>query len=359
MTTKYLKEESFLKEIMTKLTNRVEWIDIARAICIFCVILTHTKTCPDYFRWFFSPYFMPAFFFLSGVVYRSAAKVKISVINSAIKLLVPYFSFFIIGTFVRLNWIEAIQAGNYAELYQIFETRIYSMVLGKGIWFLPCLFLVQIISSIIIRIFANKRHLLIIAFISFGYAFILNNQEIVPWSANTALFALGYFLLGYVIQNKIRGFELSGKGRFYGFCFALSYFLLLYIVNILHAEPFDFDMHCNKFSSNPLWYIGLSLMGITAVCVLSAAIKRNSFLSFVGSSSLVIYLYHGYSGLFARELLSLIRIMPESLLPQYYTLIFAAFSLLIALLISLFINRYFPILIGRGPTMNRIVSKYR
>lgn len=342
-----------------KSANRVEWIDIARAICIFCVILTHAKTCPDYFRWFFSPFFMPAFFFLSGVVYKPATSIKQSSLNSVVKLLIPYLFRVIISAFVRLTLIELILVGDYTEIFRMLGEHAQSAVLGRGIWFLPCLFLVQIISTIIIRIFANKRHLLIIAFISFGYAFILNNQEIVPWSANTALFALGYFLLGYVFQNKLKGFELSGKGRVYGFCFALSYFLLLYIVNVLHAEPFDFDMHCNRFSSNPLWYIGLSLMGITAVCVLSAAIKRNSFLSFVGSSSLVIYLYHGYSGLFAQKLLSLMGVVPESLLPQYYTPIFAVLSLLIALLISLFINRYFPILIGRGPTMNRIVSKYR
>ena len=342
-----------------KTISRVEWIDIARAICIFCVILTHTATCPDYFRWFFSPFFMPMFFFLSGVVYKSSATIKISVINSVTKLLVPYFTFFIIATFVRLNWIEAILAGDYAELSRIFEARIRSFVLGEGVWFLPCLFLVQIISTILIHVFTNKRHLLIIAIISLGYIFILNNQEIAPWSANTAILALGYFLLGYVFQNKLKGVELSGKRRFYGFCFALLYFLVLFAVNIMHKAPFNFDMHCNRFSSNPLWYIGLSLWGIAAVCVLSATIKHNSFLSFVGSSSLVIYLYHGYSGLFSRKLLNLIDITSESLLPQYYTLIFAVLSLLIALLISLFINKYTPILIGRGSTINKIVSKFR
>ena len=343
---------------MVKAINRVEWIDIARAICIFCVIIVHTKTCPDYFRWFFTPFFMPIFFFLSGVVYKSSATIKISVINSITKLLVPYFFFCIIATFVRLNWIEAILAGDYAELFRIFKDRICSIVLGKDPWFLACLFLVQIISSILIHFFTNKRHLLIIAFISLGYVFILNNQEIVPWSANTALFALGYFLLGYVFQNKLKGVELSGKRRFYGFCFALFYFLVLYAVNIMHKAPLNFDMHCNRFSSNPLWYVGLSLWGIVAVCLLSAAIKRNSFLSVVGSSSLVIYLFHGYSGFFLKKLLDLIGITPEFLLPQYYTLIFAVLSLLIALLISLFINKHIPILIGKGSTINKIVSKF-
>ena len=106
--------------------NRIHWIDIVRGICIFCVVLTHVETCPDSFRWFFSPHYMPMFFFLSGVVYKPSANVAVAILQPVTKILWPYVISAVIFAFGSLGWIRALLDADYSEALNILFHNFYN-----------------------------------------------------------------------------------------------------------------------------------------------------------------------------------------------------------------------------------------
>ena len=338
--------------------NRIQWIDIVRGICIFCVVLTHVETCPDTFRWFFSPYYMPMFFFLSGVVYKPSSNVTVAILQPVTKILWPYVISAVIFAFGSLGWIRTLLDTDYIGAFNmLFHNAIVKPISGKVLWFLASLFIVQMLGVILLSVFnLRKRYLTIITFLCFMYIFCLNGQEIAPWSANTALLALGYFLLGYLLKDKLRAINLLGSKRLIGPIALLVYFVILYVVNTSVVEPLGFDMHCNRFSSNPIWFLCLSLMGIFSVCAFAMSIGRCKTLEYIGASSLIVYIYHGYSGFFAKHLLGLFAISRDTMAHSVYTLLFAVTSMVIVAGIVWVINNYFLILIGRGATIKRIQS---
>lgn len=52
------------------MTKRVEWVDIAKYVCIMCVMASHLESMTGELRALFSPFFLTLFFFCSGYVYK-------------------------------------------------------------------------------------------------------------------------------------------------------------------------------------------------------------------------------------------------------------------------------------------------
>lgn len=50
--------------------ERIRWIDNAKGICVFCVLLAHCKLHHPYIQMVYTPFFLTMFFFLSGYLYR-------------------------------------------------------------------------------------------------------------------------------------------------------------------------------------------------------------------------------------------------------------------------------------------------
>ena len=51
-------------------SKRIEWVDIAKAICIICVLASHTAFCTDSIKTIFVPFFLSLFFFIFGYLYK-------------------------------------------------------------------------------------------------------------------------------------------------------------------------------------------------------------------------------------------------------------------------------------------------
>ena len=51
-------------------TKRIEWVDIVKYVCIIMVMLSHLETRTEIWSAFYSPFFLSAFFFTAGYVYK-------------------------------------------------------------------------------------------------------------------------------------------------------------------------------------------------------------------------------------------------------------------------------------------------
>mgnify|MGYP007112703159 CR=1 FL=1 len=51
---------------IAKSTKRIEWLDMARGICMLFVMISHLEICPIIYKIVFGPVFLSMFFFISG-----------------------------------------------------------------------------------------------------------------------------------------------------------------------------------------------------------------------------------------------------------------------------------------------------
>ncbi|WP_195202481.1 acyltransferase family protein [Phocaeicola massiliensis] len=97
------------KAIKTHSLSRIDWIDIAKGIGIFLMVMGHTSIPKLGGHWIYS-FHMPLFFFLSGFLFQSGKYSWSQFIKRKVRtMVVPYFFF------VVLNWIvcELLQYDNY------------------------------------------------------------------------------------------------------------------------------------------------------------------------------------------------------------------------------------------------------
>lgn len=335
---------------------RLGWIDIVRGICIYSVVLSHTLNVPIFYRSIFEPFFLTGFFFLSGVVFKPNSIGK-SLFGSTAKILWPYFINAIIIMLGSMKWIELLYIGDFTGVVEYFQYRGTKIMMGKAFWFLACLFIVQVLATFIIKALKNnKLHMLIVAVLCFASITGISGTKIAPWSANTAILALGYFLVGVICKDKLMSIDLEKIKRYWGVIAICIYIVIVVLLYILLPKPLSFDLHIHKLSPE-LVYLLLSFIGIISLCLFAMSLKKCKLLQMLGENSLIIYMYHGYGGLITNVLFGLLHIKLLESQPYAYTILFSFASILITLGIALLINKYCPVLIGRGACINNISKR--
>ena len=63
--------------LVSKTNSRIDWVDIVKYVCIMMVMVSHLESRTDILKTFYTPFFLTAFFFVSGYVYREPANFKI------------------------------------------------------------------------------------------------------------------------------------------------------------------------------------------------------------------------------------------------------------------------------------------
>ena len=147
--------------------ERIKWIDAVRGWAIVLVILGHTDLANmnrEIFVWIFS-FHIPLFFVLSGLVFRIKEERYVDFFKNKIyTLLVPYLVFRILEIVIDVGY--SLLLGD-----QMIRSDIINSVVGifaqarntsfeSGLWFLPCLFLMQNIMYFIIKNDAVGRRFL-------------------------------------------------------------------------------------------------------------------------------------------------------------------------------------------------------
>lgn len=200
-------------------TNRIEWIDTIKGICIILVIIYHTCGLPFIGQFLFGG-FMGTFFILSGYT------AKKDIISSGIKkklkrLLIPYFFYGIISIlFITSNQIIH---GNWEYTIKYIGGLIYSrysivplqskdftensiILVNSPLWFLTTIFISYIYFYFYINIKKKITKLLFIC-ISIILCVITNEAKILlPWGIDISFICFLLLLYGYYYskyRNKL------------------------------------------------------------------------------------------------------------------------------------------------------------
>lgn len=332
-------------------------IDMVKGIGIILMIMGHAGAPFTKFIYLFH---MGMFFVLSGICYNSnytnnLSDLKKLFIKRIKSLWIPYF--FINELFLIMhNFFITIGICNYDKInlksffVQTIKTVFFSAneELAGATWFLRVLFLVNIIYALIEylvkRINANYLDYIMatvsIIFLLIGYYFNINNLSLkLQLDAVFSVFVL--FYIG-VFFRKIDLLSKIKKDVSFNILIMAICFLSLLIIGKLGE---DISIANNKYS-NPVLFVIATTLGLIMIYSISQILSKSSLLlrmiSYIGSNTMVIILWHFVAFKVYMAILVMLNIEKYSILSSfpiyvgrsYDYLIYTCFGVLLPLLIN-------------------------
>ncbi len=277
------------------MSNRIEWIDTAKSIGIFLVVLGHQGFCNNNIPTIIYSFHMPLFFFLSGIFFKSDTSWSNLLKRKSSSILMPYFLFapvlYLFWFFLGRHYGNDATM-NYSPLLNFigvfYGQNSEMMQWGMPMWFLLCLFIVNLLYKLIgdIRI---PNMIMLITFFIIGVVFSEVNIYRLPWSIDVAFIAVLFFGLGHLCRDYLFSSKIA-KG--YNICVVLIGMPLLYYGSLYNGRV---DMFGFEFKNVSLFILN-SVVGIVTVLAFSKMLPSVKFLNYIGRGSLIILVFHQMVG---------------------------------------------------------------
>lgn len=274
--------------------ERISWIDYAKAIGIYLVVLGHLSL-PQIGSDFIYSFHMPLFFLLAGVTFKTSYDTITFLKKKFYALVVPYFCFslilFIYWLLIGRHYGADVANGSSTTVLQAIQHIFYGFrnsIYPSPLWFLTCLFVCEILFYFILK---QKSIILITIEIGIlltaGLTLQILGTEYGPrliWNVDLACYYLLFVALGYVLQKK-NFFQFIFKTKWsHGFSFlicALIFFGSFYASCVYHEALFK-----NFIDIIP------AIAGSLAVIQIAKFIPSNKLLSFWGKNTLTLFGLH-------------------------------------------------------------------
>lgn len=323
--------------------KRISWIDYGKCFCMLMVILSHTWTLfakdSNIFLDLMKPTRLLVFFFISGYLIKlESFDFKKNLLSICKKLLFPYFCFTLI------IWIpKHLANGEGFSLYAM----LIDILGGYASWFVAALAVSKIILALILSITRRLKIIWILCILLTILGLLLTNyiNITVPWNANKGLIALVYLAAG--ITYKRYEVVLSFNIKLQAFLSVIIYFLFVSLdYFLLHQSTYLFNLDYGEVTlAGVSSFMFLSILGIwmtvNVVKILPIGIK---WLTYIGKNSLIYYYLN--TGL----LTVLIMLLAKAGIfydgNDWITFTLFLITVLLLGIISKFILRYFPWMVG-------------
>lgn len=273
--------------IKTIKPDRIDFIDLAKGICIILVVAYHCGLGglipgDKQLR-------MPLYFVLSGLFFKDYGKE--SLIKKINKLLIPYVTFYILGDLFYWGAFKLGALPSSPKSIPIIDIFIGGVPSNMPIWFLLCLFNCYTIFLFIKRISKNELQIGILSILSgmIGVGLYYFEPTFPMFFINSAFSSLPFFYLGYILKkhnvltskkNKITSFVAGGVIYCVSVCF------------IVFCPDSKLSVFDNIFHGNIIvGYIVSSLL-VLSIMFVCKSIKRLPYVSYIGRYSIVILLIH-------------------------------------------------------------------
>ena len=296
--------------------HRIEFIDLAKGICILQVVLLHVygDTSGEVIK-VMNLFRMPLYFVLSGIFFKTYDGLLPFVKKKTNKLLIPFFSsFFIVvlpSTFL-LNKKVGIDTTFCNLLFA--EYGRFNLGINGASWFLICLFVVNIIFYVIFLL--GQRNIIAITVGGglcgvVGYMLNVYGQHLPMW-IDSALTATPFFIIGYVMK-QYSGILYDGFSNKYHLLLLFSLFVLLGIYGINEYQGKNIiAFGDNRFDMNIVFLYVAGMAGTYCVLIISKYFSYLPVVSYIGRYSIVVLLTHLLYLFVIRNVLYLLNVNQES-----------------------------------------------
>jgi len=282
------------------MNQRIEYIDLAKGMCILLVVFTHLigyysysfnhSACLTIFR-------MPLYFFLSGMFFKSYEGVVGFLKRKTNKLLIPFLSFYLLTSVLMPNLLSLVgfevrnaESLGFQSLYAFITVEKFS---NMPIWFLLCLFNVNVVFYLLYMLFnpnTKTYNVYVLGGVScvlgcIGYYLGYYNFNL-PMFLDSVLTAMPFFFFGYAF-NKHTSFMRENSLDKY------SWLLIVLFYSIVYLWAGEVGYAANEFGdTSVLCVYSCGLLGTLATILVAKKIKYLPIVSYCGRYSIIILLTH-------------------------------------------------------------------
>lgn len=200
-------------------------------------------------------------------------------------------------------------------------------------WFLVCLFQVRLLSYFIVRQTSVWRLLVVSFCILIAYLFPFH----LYWRIDTVFMVIPFYIAGYELKSKLSFF--SSK---------ISFFILLLIVLLLTMIMGYSNVYLRLFGNYPLLYYPYAFAGIFMLISLSFMFDKYNFefITILSIGTIVIMGLHGIVFLYVKTIFKDLFSLDYIFLTFRGKLLLSSISLLLLYYPIIWIQKYFPIVMG-------------
>lgn len=268
--------------------RRIEYIDLAKGICILLVVMGHAGA--DINLPGFGMMRMPLYYMLSGMFFKDYGGFLQHVIRKINKILIP-FLFFYITAYIPFYIFEYLKPGLIqTEAHGIIDLFNNRQFFNGPIWFLLSLFWDNLIFCLISLHVQNKymKGLFVMAIGFVG--FILGENDVfLPLFIDVAMTALPLFYIGYLLTKT----DILYPNKYDRWNIIIL--IIGYGITYLLARFFDdphFSFHYNKIRGNIfINYLG-AVSCVIAILLFCKMVKRIPIISYCGRYSIILLCLH-------------------------------------------------------------------
>lgn len=266
--------------------KRIEFIDLAKGVCILMVVMGHCGFPINIPGWEIVR--MPLYFILSGLFFKDYGGWSKFLIQKTNKILIPFLFFYLLGNvgYYLIQWfVPQLLITDARGILDVFNNRQF---FNGPIWFLLALFWCNIIfCTISLYIKSESIRIILVCFLGFVGWYLGNVLHVfVSLFFDVALTALPFFAFGYYLKRTPILFP--NKYDKYNILFMLLFWSISLMLT--RTTHFRLSLHYNGLEGLSTYVISItSVMSILFLCKI---IKRLPFISYLGRYSIISLCLH-------------------------------------------------------------------
>lgn len=324
---------SFAPPTCQENSKRIEFIDLAKGICILMVVLYHFSE-----RWFNIPNLaslrMPLYFTLSGLFFKSYGDINGFSIKKINNILIPYLFWFIIGIVIAICLdYDGLKE---CESYREWQDQ------NVPIWFLLCLFNANLLFYLLQYYFKNYVLFIAVCIISMIGIFCKINDVGHFLELREVCWFFPFFYMGYMLKDVLVNIQSQShvKSFLLGVAAITFSYFIFYLTKYSGIELLTGNNVFNKVLSiaNSAFYV----MGFLLLCKI---VRWLPVISYIGRYSIIVLCTHW---LIMRLLYAISGGPVENVILKFVFLASLLFCCWIAIPIC---KRYLPYFVAQKPLL--------
>lgn len=266
--------------------QRLDYIDVAKGVGILLVVWAHILTIGPSHKLIYA-FHMPFFFFVSALLFKPEKYTSVVELikKRAKRLLLPYFLYSVATwcIWAGFRYLRGDEVDSYImPLLQTFIAQGSGafIVHNSALWFIPCLFVLEILFYFLSKLGMRNMIIASIAIAGLGcvMAHVWGNDYLMnmPWNFDAAIFALPFYAVAYVLREKV---GLAEVQEYVGTRVGVSIGAAIALFGAMTFFAFYYN-ECSMGSSSymcPMWVFFLrAFMGSFAMVILTILICKVS-----------------------------------------------------------------------------------
>lgn len=309
--------------------ERIAYIDIAKTICIFLMVVGHWTTNSTLLMYIYS-FHMPALFVMSGYLYKPRSW-KRTLLSFAVP--VAFYSFINLATLILTGELAINRILSKEVFYRFFH---YRYGLGNGLymgdWFIWALLGLRLLFGDIKSLSILKKYYIIISifviiYMTFENYLISVDKLFRGWYIGRLIPSLPFFCFGFYLKDQKWNPHCPSR---------YSVLIFAFIFVILPLVNGSCSINSNEFGMSYILFLVNAIISTLFIFVISNIIPQNQFATIISKGTLLILGLHVP-----------IMKMLDSFLPNYFDYIIPFIAILLCYYPIKFLDEWCPILLGR------------